>query len=163
MLPTAAIMRFFALLHIGGRRHSVQVTSPESIFLWRLHQLSIQCILKNALGRHGLGHSVINLPTRKAWFAVWCLHQTTAIEHVNRLDRSIYCNITLYYDMIMIIYYYFMLVSPRRGSKGPTCRKNCSSFVRPREVVFMHNRVYWTQIIPSTHSQNITWGYWSVP
>ena len=136
MLPTAAIMRFFALLHIGGRRHSVQVTSPESIFLWRLHQLSIQCILKNVPRRHQLEHSVINLQTRKASFVVWCLCQTTAIEHVNRLDSSKYCYITLYNDTLMIIYHYFMLVSPRRGSKGPTCRKNCSSFVHPREVVY---------------------------
>jgi hypothetical protein len=32
MLPTAATMRFFALLHIGGHYHSVHVTSPEDIF-----------------------------------------------------------------------------------------------------------------------------------
>ena len=163
MLPTAATMRFFALLHIGGPYHSVQVTSPCDIFWWRLHRLSIQCIPKNVTWRHRLGRSVINLPTRKAWFVVWCLHQTTAIEHVNRLDRSIYCNVTLYNDMLMIIYHYFMLVSPRIGSKGPTRRKKCSSFVRPREVVFMHIMGHWTQLITSTHSHNINQCYRGAP
>jgi hypothetical protein len=163
MLPTASTMRFFALLHIGGPYHSVHVTSPRDIFWWHLHWLSIQCILKNVPRRHQLEHSVINLQTRKASFVVWCLCQTTAIEHVNRLVSSKYCYITLYNDTLMIIYHYFMLVSPRRGSKEPTRWKNCSAFVPPREDVFMHIMGHWTQLIPSTHSHSIKQRYRGAP
>ena len=156
MLPTATTMTIFALLHIGGPYHSVQVTSPRDIFLWHLNQLPIEYLQKNVLWRHRLARSVIILQTRKIWFVVWCLHQTTSIEYVNRLYSGIYCYATLCYDISMIIYDYFMFMSSHRGCKGHTCWKCCWSFVQPMEVVFMHIRVYWTQIIPSTHSCNIT-------